>query len=445
MQTKTVEQILREIGVTRFVRMIVAVTGLAWSFVAMEIILIGFTIPLFGAIWNLKGGSLGLIAAGALIGSFIGSLIWGRLADRLGRRPIFQTSVLWYSVFTALTAASWDPVSLFAFRTLAGIGLGGMLVVDPSLLSEYLPPQVRGRYMVFLDFWWPIGSVIALGLAYYFLQVGGSFFGLETLGAWRPLFLVAAFPAFMAFVLRLLIPESPYYLARAGKLDDAAQVLSRVANRKIDSSSIAREATLQKAPVGDLFKGELKRSTGVTVVSWIALNFSYYGFFLWLPGVLARNLFVETGSIYGFLLLSFIAQFPGYAVAMWLVEVWGRKTTLASFLILGGLSGYVFATATTFGSFIAALFLVSFFNLGAWGAVYPYTTEMFPTVLRGTAFGLAEGVGKITAILGPTIFGLLLDLTGSVMLPLTSIAALMAVGGLMVAVFGKETKGRPMI
>jgi putative MFS transporter len=130
---------------------------------------------------------------------------------------------------------------------------------------------------------------------------------------------------------------------------------------------------------------------------------------------------------------------------MYLVEKWGRRSTLAAFQILGSLSGYMFATATTYAAFIGGLFFVSFFNLGAWEAVYPYTAELCPTQLRAAGFGLAEGVAKVTAILAPIAFGVLLTVTGNVIAPLTSVAVLMLLGGAVAVSVGRETKGKPFI
>jgi len=115
---------------------------------------------------------------------------------------------------------------------------------------------------------------------------------------------------------------------------------------------------------------------------------------------------------------------------------------LTLFLILGGLSGYVFATARNFETLVLGLLFVSFFNLGAWGAVYPYTSELFPTQYRATGFGVAEGVGKITAVLAPLVFAVLYASTQGVLWPLTSVAVLMLVGGAIVAGLGPETKGQ---
>ena len=109
-----------------------------------------------------------------------------------------------------------------------------------------------------------------------------------------------------------------------------------------------------------------------------------------------------------------------------------------------GVSAYAFAVADSQTVYVTALFFVGFFNLGAWGAVYPFTSETFPTRLRSSAFGLMEGVGKTAAIAGPYIFGNLNDATGSTTWSLTFVAIVMAAGGLVAAAFGRETRGRAL-
>jgi putative MFS transporter len=425
-----VEEVLGAAGFTPFHRKAVAITGIAWTFVAMEILLIGFTLPLFGSIWGLSATWLGWIGASALAGSLVGSLLLGRVADRIGRKRVFQTSILWYSVFTALTALAWGPASLLALRFLAGIGLGGMLVVDPSLLAEYLPPQRRGRFLVLLDFFWPVGLLIAIGLSWVFLD--------RLDGAWRWLFAAAALPAFLAYVVRRTLPESPYWLARRGRLDEAAGVLGGITGHAVDGDALAVSQEPSSSP-RELFGPRLRTTSAVIVLVWVALNVSYYGLFIWLPGVLGGQGRISL-NIYVLLALVALAQFPGYAASLWLVEAWGRKPTLAAFLMLGGISALTFALARSTGVYVAALFFVGFFNLGAWGAVYPYTSELFPTRLRSTAFGMVEGVGKAAAIAGPYLFGYLLDTTGATVWSLTFVAAVMAAGAL-VTLLGRETRG----
>jgi putative MFS transporter len=434
---RDVEEVLREGGFSRFHRKAVLVTGAAWTFVAMEILLVGFVQTTFAAKWDLNGTWQGLINSSALAGSLFGSLVLGRLADQIGRRTIFQYAILWYAVFTALTALAWGPWSVMTLRFLAGIGLGGMLVVDPSMLAEYLPPQRRGRMLVFLDLWWPVGLLFATGLSWVFIghSIGGS-------DSWRWLFLTASFPAFMAFVVRRTLPESPYYLARTGRTEEAARVLSEITGRPVAPGEL--EAQEQpRSSIRELFTRALARTDALMIGVWVALNISYYGLFLWLPFVLNGDKF--TIDIYLLLTLSALSQFPGYAAAIWLVERIGRKPTLAAFLLLGGVSGYAFAAADSATVYVISLFFVGFFNLGAWGAVYPYTSELFPTRVRASAFGMLEGVGKGAAIAGPYIFGNLKDATGGTFWPLTFVALVMAGGGIVASVLGRETRGQRLL
>jgi MFS transporter, putative metabolite:H+ symporter len=430
---RDVEQVLREGGLSRFHKKAVLVTGAAWTFVAMEILLVGFVAPIFTAKWGLDGRMQGLVNSAALAGSLCGSLVLGRLADRIGRRAIFQYAILWYAVFTAGTALAWGPWSVMTFRFLAGLGLGGLLVVDPSMLAEYLPPQRRGRLLVFLDFWWPVGLLLATLLSWIFIghSIGGAW-------SWRWLFLAASFPAFMAFVVRRSLPESPYFLARKGRSQEAAAVLREITGREVEPEELSARAE-QRSSVRELLASRLRSRAATTALVWIALNVSYYGLFLWLPFVLQGEKHFHV-DVYLLLTLSALSQFPGYAAAIWLVERIGRKPTLAAFLFLGGVSAYAFSAADTQGVYITALFFVGFFNLGAWGAVYPYTAELFPTRLRSSAFGLMEGVGKAAAIAGPYIFGHLKDATGSTTWSITFVAIVMAAGGLVAAIFGRETK-----
>jgi MFS transporter, putative metabolite:H+ symporter len=431
---RDVEQVLREGGLSRFHKKAILVTGAAWTFVAMEILLVGFVAPIFAAKWNLSGTMQGLVNSAALAGSLCGSLALGRLADRIGRRSIFQYSILWYALFTALTALAWGPWSVMTFRFLAGLGIGAMLVVDPSMLTEYLPPQRRGRLLVFLDFWWPVGLLLATGLSWIFIghSIGGD-------NSWRWLFLAASFPAFLAFLVRRTLPESPYFLARRGRDKEAAEVLTEITGKPVEEGDFSAPEEPESS-ARELAEPRWRGRSTTTALVWIALNISYYGLFLWLPFVLQaeKNFSI---NVYLLLALSALSQFPGYGAAIWLVERIGRKPTLAAFLILGGVSAYAFAVADSQGVYVTALFFVGFFNLGAWGAVYPYTSELFPTRLRSTAFGVMEGVGKAAAIAGPYIFGNLKDATGSTTWSLTFVAIVMAAGGIVAAIFGRETRG----
>jgi putative MFS transporter len=306
------------------------------------------------------------------------------------------------------------------------------------MLAEYLPPQRRGRMLVFLDLWWPVGLLLATGLSWVFIghSVGGA-------DSWRWLFLAASFPAFMTWIVRRTLPESPYYLARTGRRREAAAVLTEITGRPVREDEVEVPAETRPSSIRELFTRTLARTDALMIGVWVALNISYYGLFLWLPFVLNGDKF--TIDLYLLLALSALSQFPGYAAAIWLVERIGRKPTLALFLLLGGLSGYSFAAADSATVYVISLFFVGFFNLGAWGALYPYTSELFPTRVRASAFGMLEGVGKAAAIAGPYIFGNLKDATGGTFWPLTFVALVMAGGGVVAAVLGQETRGKKLL
>ncbi|MFZ8850248.1 MAG: MFS transporter [Thermoproteota archaeon] len=425
-----IEEILDVEKITPSQRNVLWIARFSWAFVAMEIIIISFTLSLFAKIFNLREFEIGLLASASLIGNIIGAIISGRFSDKIGRRPLFQITLLWYSIFTALTALSNNFYELFILRVLAGIGLGGMLVIDPALLSEFLPPKKRGKLMVSLDLFWPIGSFIALLLSYVFLEILN--------GNWRGLFLAAAFPAFIVALFRLLVPESPFFLAKTGKIEEAASVLFKLTGKNVNSESITF-AIEEKGSYSELFTLYKKRVVAM-LAAWTSLNYTYYGLFLWLPTVL-NILALYGNNIWFFLALAFLFQLPGYLSAMFLVEIWGRKRTLTVYLLLSGITGITMGLFTNdVLLFTLSMLLVSFFNLGAWGSVYPFTSELYPTKLRGKSFGLAEGIGKVIAVIAPLIFGALYQITGTVNVPLIVTMTVAIIGAIIVLIFAPETK-----
>lgn len=145
---------------------------------------------------------------------------------------------------------------------------------------------------------------------------------------------------------------------------------------------------------------------------WLCVNFAYYGAFIWIPSILVDAGFPLVKS-FGFTLIITLAQLPGYAVAAWLIEVWGRRLTLSVFLIGSAISAIFFGTVQTESAIIISGMALSFFNLGAWGALYAVTPEIYPTSLRATGAGWAAGVGRIASIVAPLLVPVLLIAGGA--------------------------------
>ncbi|WP_435099482.1 MFS transporter [Halarchaeum sp. P4] len=459
---------LDRIPVGAFHRRLLAICGTAWAFDGMEVILISFTLPVLLDAWSLSGLSAGLLGSASLMGMIAGNWGWGYLADQYGRKPAFQWTVLTYAVFAGLTALAVGFYSGFALRFLTGVGLGGALAVDTSYLSEHLPTDRRGRYLVYLDAFWPLGYGFAVALAWFFLSYlpGGGTVAVPVFGAvesWRLLFVASALPGLLVFVIRYGLSETPYYLARVGKIDAANERLRAIAEESggdytpIEASEVG---TRNDGSVRDLFAAGLRGRTATIAFAWFAINFGYYGVFIWLPQTFGASGTVPAltvggvtfGSVYSYFLLIALVQFPGYASAAYLVEKVGRKPTLGTYLLASGLFTFVFAAAMPgagfgfglegFWPFFGALLASSFFTLGAWGAIYAYTPELFPTHLRATGNGFAGGVGKIAAVIGPILAGALVPV--GYVAALLPLAVAFALGGVVVLAFGVETMGEPL-
>ena len=467
--TVTVAEVLDSIPVGAFHRRLLAVCGSAWAFDGMEVIIISFTLPVLIGAWGLSGLAAGLLGAASLMGMILGNWGWGWYADQYGRKGAFQWTVLCYSVFAGLTALAVGFYSGFALRFLTGVGLGGALAVDTSYLSEHLPTDRRGRYLVYLDAFWPVGNVIAVALAWVFLSVlpAGGTVGVPLVGevaGWRLLFASAALPALLVFVIRSQLRETPYFLARSGDVEGANERIKAIAEENGESFEPITADDVAARPAADfsrLFAPDVRRQTLMIAAAWFAINFGYYGVFIWLPQTVGAAGVVETISIggftiegiYGYFVLIALVQIPGYFSAAYLVERVGRKPTLGSYLVLSGVFTFVFAASmpdvslfglrlSGFWPFFGGLLAASFFTLGAWGAIYAYTPELFPTEARATGNGFAGGVGKIAAVIGPILAGALVS--SGYLAALVPLAVAFVLGGLVVLAFGRETMGQPL-
>lgn len=360
--------------------------------------------------------------------------LWGPLSDRIGRRLGFQLTVAIFAVFGLLSALAPNITWLIILRGVTGFGLGGALPLDFSLYAEYLPTRNRGRNLVLLESFWALGTIIAAGLAWVLVPTVG----------WRPLLASSGFAALLVLWIRARVPESPRYLSVSGRPQEAQRVIAEVAEyngRPVPSRSISAAATGEQATVASLFRPQFRRSTIMLWSAWFCISLAYYGLFVWLPTVFVRQGF-DFLQTYGYTFLLALAQVPGYFSAAWLVERWGRKPTLVSYLGISGLATFLFALAPSTALLVTGGALMSFFSLGAWGALYAYTPEMYPTVIRGTGFGYASGMTRIAGALAPTLGGFLLPL--SLVAPLSVYAVAFIVGGLVVWTLGVETRDQPL-
>lgn len=298
---------------------------------------------------------------------------------------------------------------MLVLRFFIGMGLGGELPVASTLVSESVAPEVRGRVVVLLESFWAVGWLLAALIAYFLIP-------LPSVG-WRGAMLLCALPAFYALYLRFRLPDSPHYL-HLSQQDKESSFLSKIAA---------------------LWTKEYRRRSLMLWIVWFCVVFSYYGMFLWLPSVMMMKGFDLVKS-FGYVLMMTVAQLPGYFSVAWLIERVGRRWVLAVYLLGTLVSAYFFGIAESGAQLLLYGSLLSFFNLGAWGALYAYTPEQYPTRIRTTGAGVAAAIGRIGGIFGPLMVGYLVSAGVPIggIFSLFSIAILLAV--LAIAILGKETK-----
>ncbi|MFG6080721.1 MFS transporter [Paracoccus litorisediminis] len=397
----TVDQALAQGGAGRFQRRLLGIFGLVWAADAMQVLAIGFTAASIAASFGLTVPQALQTGTLFFLGMFAGATLFGRIADRIGRRNVLLLTVLCDAGFGMASAFAQDFTMLLALRFLTGMAVGGTLPVDYALMAEFLPPKNRGRWLVWLEGFWAIGT-IAVALTAWIAHLAGA------AEAWRWIFGAAALPAVIGVFLRLWVPESPMFLLRQGKEERARAVVNRVLTGNGGPALDPQvRLTAPDAPeVGQgIFGPELKRRSIAVFATWFLVSLSYYGVFVWLPSQLVSGGagFVKS---YGFLVLLALAQIPGYALAAHGVEAWGRKRTLQIFLILSAGGCFLFTLAATPLTSALALLLMSFALLGTWGALYAFTPELYPTGLRATGMGTASAVARVGGLLAPSALGL---------------------------------------
>ncbi|MFA4135380.1 MULTISPECIES: MFS transporter [unclassified Brevibacillus] len=373
--------------------------GFGWMFDAMDVALLSFIMVALRQEWGLTGEVAGLLGTGNLVGMAIGAIAGGYLADRIGRKPVFLLTLVLFGLASFASAFATGFATMLLFRFLMGLGLGAELPVASTLVNEFAPPEKRGSTVVLLESFWAVGWIAAAVISYFIIPDYG----------WRVAVMIGALPIVYAWFARRSIPESPQFQKQA-----------------------------EKIPVGKLLTSHRTETITLWVV-WFAIAFSYYGMFLWMPSVLVDKGFTMIKS-FQYVLIMTLAQLPGYFAAAYLVEKWGRKWTLATFLFMTGVMAFAFGQSSgTMEMLVTGAFL-SFFNLGAWGALYAYTPENYPTPLRATGSGMASGVGRIGSIIAPYLVGYYSSHHYSYTFIFSMFTAVLIVGAIVLLMYGRETK-----
>ncbi|OEY04748.1 MFS transporter [Corynebacterium sp. Marseille-P4321] len=369
-------------------------SGIGWALDAMDIGLVSFIIAALAVHWELDKTTTSWIASVGFIGMAVGASLGGLLADKIGRRQVFAATLLIYGLATGASALAWSVGSLMVFRFLVGLGLGAELPVASTLVSEFSPRKSRGRMVVLLEAFWAVGWIMAAVIGTFVVSQGEN--------GWRWGFAFGAVPALYAIYVRMGLPESVRFLESKGRHAEAEQIVREFEAAADPADYDTTEAPQEKPVQGGIWGPDLWRRTLAFWTVWFCVSLSYYGAFTWIPSLLVDQGFSLVRS-FSFTLIITIAQLPGYFAAAWLIEIWGRRITLSVFLAGSAVSALLYGLASAEWQIIAAGCLLSFFNLGAWGALYAIGPELYPTAIRGTGTGAGASFGRIGSILAPLV------------------------------------------
>ena len=423
---------------------LVAVLVVALVIDVMKPATLGFVMPGMSAEYGIAKPAASLLALVALVGTTVGSVVWGRMADAFGRRAAILLSALMFigtAICGAMPSFQWNLVMCF----LMGASAGGMLPIAFTLMAETVPAAHRG---------WMLVALGGLGTSAGYLAAAAAAALLEPMFSWRVLWLLGLPTGAVILFLNRFIPESPRFLSNAGLETQARAVLAKFAGRAADAAVEPDDALHPGAPVLDappppatlraLLHGRHARISWGLLVCGLAWGLVNFGFVLWLPVNLAQ-LGVDAHAANALLARSAVYALPGIGVVVWLYSRWSSVRALVLFIALTTLALLAFAAMDLVGlrsqpltvACTAAL-LVSVSGVVA--MLIPYAAEIYPVHLRGTGSGVIAASSKFGGILGAGlgVLGLLGHFAWSALL----IAVPMAVSGVMLWRNGIETRGQ---
>ncbi len=420
--------------------------GLGYTFDAMDGALIAFILPAVTALWGLTNHETGLLGSSAMIGYLFGAFLAGTVGDLIGRRAVMMYALAIYCLATLVAAAAPNWQFMFAWRVVASFGNGAESAIIAPYLSEFVQKKHRGRFVGSLSGFFSFGFVAAALLGYFVVPASGD--------GWRIVQILSAVPIVMLLWWRRSLPESPRWLIQRGRTAEARAEVERIEAETLGARAAAPPAPAElpaaAPPAGGsfganlaaLFAPGMRRTTIMLWILWLAITFAFYGFFTWIPSLLVKQGMTITKS-FGYSILIYLAQIPGYYSAAFLSEKLDRKWTIILYLALGGAAAFLMSNARSDDSILVAGFLLSFFMNGTYAGIYAYTPELYPTAFRATGMGVASAFGRIGGLSAPIVVGYTYDQIGFAGVFTITTVVLIA-GALAVAVLGIATAGKSL-
>lgn len=426
-----------------FYRILILVIFLGLAFDNMDQVTCSFILPMMRMEWNLTYTQGSYMPTGALLGAFIGSIFWGMIADRVGRRTAMIWTILLFSLTNLIQTHAWSYPQFTITCFFMGLGVGGEIPLAFTMLSEFLP--ARSRTMTAI-----VVGILAIVAGYAFAAISAHF--LLPLFGWRSLFYVQALPVLLVLVIRFQLPESPRYLRSIGQEEAAQQAASEVERRTGNYNPLwdSDEGLVVAGSRQPLLEGLRTLWRGIylrrTIGNWVfgfCIGFFNFGFITWLPTTLRNLGYTDAQSVNYPMLINFFA-FPSVFAVLFLLRRGGSKLVLTVYPLVAGILmlflGYFLPQIASQPLFLVLIGGgIFFFGTTLLGIFPPYSSEVYSTEVRGTGSGWSAGMTRVGAILGPLVGGVLLDLGISLQSEIALFGFPLLIGALVMFAFGIQT------
>lgn len=384
----------------RFQWSVVALCALLLIVDGYDVFVAGTVLPTLINEWGLTKPEAGVLQAWALFGMMFGALVFGTLADKLGRKKGIAISFLLFTVATLATGFANGPEQFKVFRFIAGLGCGGLMPNVVALMNEYAPKRLRGTMVALMFSGYSIGGMVAAALGIWMIPVMG----------WKPMFWVAAVPLLALPLILWRLPESLGFLIRQGRQSEARAIFSRLDTRTPLTGQdvlVFSEAPGAAASVAELFRHQRSARTLMLWTAFFCCLLLVYLLSSWLPKVMQEAGYAERAS----LLTLFSLNFGGMIGAIaggWLGDRFGLPKVVVSFFAAAALSIALIGFNPPTLLLFALVFVVGATTIGTQILLYASVAQLYNLSVRSTGLGWASGVGRVGAIVGPTFGGVLL-------------------------------------
>ena len=403
----------RDITSTQWHALFAAQAG--WMLDAMDVLLYTFALTTIQKEFQFDSATAGLLASVTLLASAIGGILFGIIADYIGRTKALITTILIYSFCSAGTATAQNLLQLILWRSLLGLGMGGEWSSGSVLVSETWPAEHRGKAIGIMQSGWALGYILAALVSAFVLPRFG----------WRVLFLVGVLPALLTIWIRRRVPEPAVW--------------------NVAQTSSVQLSQFFKEKLNAIFQPALLRRTLIATLLTSFVLFAYWGLFTWLPGFLSKPLLqggagMSIVKTSGWIIPMQIGAFCGYLSFGFISDRFGRKPTFIFYLLTAAVLVPIYGQMARSDSVLLLLGpFIGFFGSGYFSLFGAMLAELFPTSIRATGQGFAYNAGRAFSALAPFTIGQLADLYGiGSALALTS--AFFLIGAMMILLL-PETRG----